>query len=140
MRDTALRQLVYVSASPALMGDAELRGILDVSQRNNAAIRVTGALLYAGGNFMQALEGPPAAVEAVFRRVEADARHRRVMVLYDAPAAERAFPDWSMGFVETGDGSEESRRAVETFYALTASQPGRARRLLASFRSLAPGA
>ena len=96
---SSVRQLVYGSSSPGLLSRDDLLDILRASRRNNPTVGVTGALLYADGNVMQVLEGPADAVDGVYRRVQGDARHRGVLTLIDTTAPERAFPDWSMGFV-----------------------------------------
>lgn len=77
----------------------EVDRILAVSQRNNARAGVTGALIFNNGFFGQVLEGPEEAVDATFERIQADPRHRDVTVLGVKPVVERAFGDWSMGFV-----------------------------------------
>ena len=134
-----VRQLVYGSSSPGLLSSDALLDILRASRRNNPAVGVTGALLYADGNFMQVLEGPAEAVEGVYRRVQRDDRHRGVLTLIDTTAAERSFPDWSMGFVHGDDLSEEDLDATRSLHELTEPSPGAARRLLATFRSMMPG-
>ena len=134
-----VRQLVYGSSSPGLLPREALLDILRASRRNNPAVGVTGALLYADGNFMQVLEGPAEAVNGVYRRVQRDDRHRGVLTLIDTTVPERSFPDWSMGFVHGDDLSDEDREATRSLYDLTAPSPGAARRLLTTFRSLMPG-
>ena len=75
--------------------------ILAVSRRNNTAVGVTGALMFNAGCFAQVLEGPQAAVEATFERIQQDERHGDVSLLAFGPAEERAFETWSMGYVGT---------------------------------------
>ncbi len=77
---------------------AEVRQILAVSRVNNARDGITGGLLFSQGCFAQVLEGPQAAIEATFERIQGDARHGEVVVLQCGPVAERDFPDWSMAF------------------------------------------
>ena len=135
----SLVQVVYGSSTPRPLSPDELLDILRVSRRNNAAVGVTGVLLYSGGNVMQVLEGPEAAVDEVYGRVARDPRHRGVLQLIRGPVAERSFPDWSMGFHHDETLSGEDRAGVRSLLDLTADGPDRARRLLASFRSLLPG-
>ena len=78
---------------------AELDQILAASRRNNAPAGVTGALLYNNGCFAQILEGPLAAVERIFERIQQDPRHSDVAVIQSGFAEERQFPDWSMAFI-----------------------------------------
>lgn len=95
---------------------AELDRILAVSQRNNAAAGVTGALIFNSGLFGQVLEGPDEVVETTYRRIAADPRHGEVTMLGSKPVVERAFGDWSMGFVGLGALSDapehEARRTT----------------------------
>lgn len=87
--------IVYTSA--ALRAAPDLEDILEVSQRNNAENGLTGILLFAEGNFIQALEGPKEALDATYARIVADPRHRQIIDLFRAPLSARNFPDWSMG-------------------------------------------
>ncbi len=73
--------------------------ILETSQRNNGKVGVTGALLFNSGSFAQVLEGPRAAVEATFERIQRDARHSDVSVLQCELVEARGFPNWSMAFI-----------------------------------------
>ena len=98
-----LYRLVYTSRNLLDGGEDErsaaVAGILAVSKRNNARVGVTGALLFNAGSFAQVLEGPRAAVEATFERIQRDPRHSDVSVLQCEPVAERGFSNWSMAFI-----------------------------------------
>ncbi|MHB8287296.1 MAG: BLUF domain-containing protein [Caulobacteraceae bacterium] len=98
-----LHRLVYYSRN-RIGGEAEtpmseIRTILAASQRNNAKAEVTGALMFNAGCFAQVLEGPQAAIEATFERIQQDERHGDVSLLAFEPVAARSFGAWSMGFV-----------------------------------------
>jgi hypothetical protein len=98
-----LMRLIYYSrnlipGSPEEVA-SEIRGILDVSVRNNARCGVTGALLFNRGCFAQVLEGRQGDVEATFERIQCDPRHSDVQVLQFDRVAERGFGSWSMAFV-----------------------------------------
>ena len=134
-----IKQLVYVSSAVEPFSDDELVDILRVSRRNNTAVGVTGALLYAGGNIMQVLEGPTEAVDSVYARVERDARHRGAIVLLDRPTDDRMFADWSMGFLNPDHLSDDDRAAARSILDLTESRPGAVQRLMGSFRGMLPG-
>ena len=98
-----LHRFVYYSRNrlrvPPQAMQAEIAAILAASRRNNMQGQVTGALMFNAGCFAQVLEGPLAAVEATFERIQRDERHGEVNLLALQPIARRAFPDWSMGFV-----------------------------------------
>ncbi|NMG39552.1 BLUF domain protein [Chelativorans sp. ZYF759] len=91
-------QLLYVSGASGAVTEAEIEQILSSSRRNNAALGVTGMLLYSDGAFIQVLEGDEKTVKALARRISHDRRHRNYMVLCEQFAEERAFADWQMGF------------------------------------------
>ncbi|QYX56173.1 BLUF domain-containing protein [Roseovarius sp. SCSIO 43702] len=103
--DRDLLRVMYYShradQPTADMSSWELDAILEASQRNNARVGVTGALIFNSGVFGQILEGPSGAVEETFERIQTDERHERITVLDIARIEERAFAHWSMGFVGT---------------------------------------
>ena len=91
-------QVVYVSSARRPMADADLVELLDQARGNNDARGITGMLLYSDDTFMQAIEGPPEAVDALYDRILSDPRHVRVLCLRRERVAKRGFPDWNMGF------------------------------------------
>ena len=86
-------QLVYISTA---RGPVDMTAILRVSRRNNARDAVTGLLYHDGRRFLQALEGDEVAVQAAFARIEADERHRAVVVLSRRFVEAREFGPWQM--------------------------------------------
>ena len=90
--------LIYGSSAVHDMTESELLDLLTTSKANNDALGITGMLLYKGGNFLQVLEGEKEAVEALYRKIQADKRHRGVMTIFRRPLKERVFGDWKMGF------------------------------------------
>ncbi len=101
-----MRRIIYLSTSRNLMSNAEIEEILAVSRRRNQEDQVTGLLVYHEGCFFQALEGTAQAVQTVFGRIKKDPRHASILMLLDAEVEARAFPDWSMGFVNERDLSD----------------------------------
>lgn len=94
----SLDSLIYVSSASYEMTDAELAGLLDQSRRSNAAHGITGILLHWDGNFLQYIEGSPDTLNGLYVRLEADLRHRGLIVLERRAIAARAYPDWRMAF------------------------------------------
>ena len=98
-----LHRLIYYSRNRIAGGlsetTAEIERILAASRRNNASLRVTGALIFNSGIFAQVLEGPLDGIEATFERIQCDTRHGELHVLAFEPAKTRSFPSWSMAFV-----------------------------------------
>ena len=137
MLPPVVSQLVYASSAVPLLGPEDLAQILAASRSWNASHDVTGVLLYSGGNILQALEGPPDAVDVTFERVQADARHRGILMLYRGTADERSFPDWAMGMPSLASLPVGARDGARSLFDLTEPGPTRAHRLLASFRAFA---
>ena len=97
-----LRIVVY--RSEALLPEADMSNldILRAALRNNSALGLTGFLVRDRGRFLQAIEGPAAAVELMMVRILQDRRHREVVVLGETSLPRRRFADWSMGYAGPG--------------------------------------
>ncbi len=118
-------RIVYCSRNliegTALDRDAEISQILATSRQNNRRDNVTGALLFSSGFFAQVLEGPQAAVEQVFERLQRDERHGDVTVLEIAKAGHRDFPEWAMAHVQPP--SQEQAAGIAAKLDLALLQP-----------------
>lgn len=90
--------IVYQSTAVGHPTTADLKWLLQQSRTNNAALGITGLLLYGNGNFLQVLEGEEQAVQLIYARIVVDQRHMHVLKLSDGPIERRIFGDWSMGF------------------------------------------
>ena len=93
-------RLLYISTARQPIVPATLDDILRVSRRNNVRADVTGLLVVGGRRFLQALEGPDAAVEATFERIGRDPRHFAVVRLARDAVGTRQFGGWAMGVQE----------------------------------------
>lgn len=96
-----LIQLTYASRSSRALGPADVKDILGTSQRNNAAVGVTGALCLANGIFLQQLEGDRDVVNKVYLRILKDARHSEPAILDFGEIASRRFGNWNMGLISS---------------------------------------
>ena len=94
-----LVRLMYASRAVPAVDQEELVAILKKSKANNPKAGVTGVLCFSEGIFMQVLEGGRAAVNQLYNRIAADARHSDVVLLHYEEIAERRFAGWSMGQV-----------------------------------------
>lgn len=75
--------------------EEEIGKIIRASIRNNRERAITGLLLVHRGWFLQALEGPEAAVTETYARILADHRHCDAAILARS-LGRRAFPNWNM--------------------------------------------
>jgi hypothetical protein len=94
-----LVRLTYASRFARGVGPAQVEDIMRASRRRNPKAGITGALCYAPGLFLQCLEGPRDAVNALYRRIAADPRHRDLALLEFSEIGRRAFARWSMAYV-----------------------------------------
>lgn len=139
--DPDLLCLVYISRAVAPMGAQDLLDLLRVSRANNARDGLSGLLLYRDGRFMQALEGPRAAVLDLYARVARDPRHAEVTTLIKFRTPDRAFDGWTMGFANVDRIPESDRAGYNPFLEQDFSPgswlaaPHQAFRLLQSFRA-----
>ncbi len=106
-------QLIYVSIARGPMGDDVLAHLLAQSRRNNAQRNVTGLLIYAGGNFIQALEGDERTVLDLYATIYRDARHDNVRRVLTNHAPCRDFPDWWMAYQGAYDTGPQTNGSID---------------------------
>jgi len=99
----SINQLVYISQAVRKMSADDLNAIHRTAKSNNERIEVTGSLFYNGGWFLQVLEGPPATLAKLYKKIELDPRHKNSRILYDEPATFRTFPRWNMNMTNLDD-------------------------------------
>ncbi len=80
--------------------DQQIDAIVEAAAQANQENNLSGALIASNGVFIQALEGPLAALEITFEKICSDLRHSRVRLVEFAAAEDRVFPEWKMVRVE----------------------------------------
>jgi Sensors of blue-light using FAD len=106
-------RLVYRSRAAAIAPEIALDRIFRVSVPKNASLEITGALGFSGQNYIQLLEGPPAAIDALLRSLTADARHTQLRILLRASSERRLVPAWSMARTNLSGLAPEVNRLLE---------------------------
>lgn len=114
MTSPVVHQLVYTSVSAYDFEQEDLLSILQVAQKRNGALGITGILghMPETGEIIQLLEGSEASIRAVFESIRRDPRHVAVAVHYEGDCAERLFADWHMCFA-----GNEAWRALDRYRA-----------------------
>ena len=96
-----LARLVYISENQIDPSQgslvSQLGSILSVSNRNNRANGITGALVFDDKWFLQALEGEKRAIWKTFERIALDERHADAMLVEMVDVEARLFGNWWMG-------------------------------------------
>ena len=134
---------VYASSATQPFSGEELRALLQQSRRNNAALGVSGMLLYKNGNFLQVLEGREATVRGLAVKIQRDPRHTDVTTLLEGFENEYQFPDWSMGFQDLESEEAKGTLGYNTFLETSldpkaiSRDPTVAQSLLLIFREIA---
>ena len=112
-------RLLYISTARHQPTPEMLADILRTSRRNNGVVDVSGLLIVGGRRFLQALEGPEAAVQQTYDRIARDPRHFAIVQLARESIAERQFSHWAMGAQAGGRPGEAASvsQAVATLIA-----------------------
>lgn len=90
-----MKQLIYRS-QPFGFDRAMLAGILVQARRNNRRDDITGALVCRHDLYIQLIERPEPAIDALYSRIAADNRHNDVRLALSDTVSERMFPEWEM--------------------------------------------
>lgn len=136
--DENLVHCIYASAATAEFTSEDLDELLSVARKNNAALGVTGMLLYEKGSFFQILEGLPEAVETLYQKISADKRHSTIAKLILEPIEARSFANWSMGCASVPVHKLSEIEGLNDFFqsgkCFTDLDDGRAKKLLKAFK------
>jgi hypothetical protein len=132
--------LIYTSTATRPMGRRDLVDLLEACRDKNRKSEVTGLLLYAEGCFMQVLEGPGPVVRNLMKKIEMDKRHRDVETLEVTALDCRAFPEWSMAFLDSSLAAPAGMPGYSHFLEIPSKDEdvirpqARSRRLLLNFK------
>jgi hypothetical protein len=92
--------VAYMSRSTRPMSTEDLDGLLVDARANNAALGITGVLLYGDGRFFQYFEGAQHNVAVVYARIRESKRHHDIVELDYSRLPQRLLRKWFMGFRE----------------------------------------
>ena len=106
-----LIRTIYVSRSTSSM-PLEIKQILLSSRKNNPVLGISGAMCFLDGIYLQHLEGEAVAVDALYKKIEKDPRHKDTRVLVHEPISQREYPQWSMALLTW---SEETKGFFSLF-------------------------
>ena len=123
-----MKLLTYSSFASLGIQAAEIEQILTASRTNNARDAVTGLLMFNDAAFVQAIEGPAAAIDRLYVRLLNDRRHCEISLHDDLPLERRAFGEWTIGYVQINGGWLEGQYDVAD--ALAREMPASVRELL----------
>lgn len=90
-----MKQMIYRS-QPFGFDRAMLAGILVDARRNNPRDGITGALICRQDLYLQLIEGPDAAIDALYARITRDDRHDNIVLLLSEIVDRPLFAEWAM--------------------------------------------
>lgn len=105
---SVLLELTYVSEPAESMSFLGLMRLLYHSYENNQAQGITGALIYENDRFGQVIQGGEAAIQALWKKIQKDGRHKNVRLIDSKILTDRTFSKWTMVF----QGREEIANAL----------------------------
>ena len=93
-----MRMLSYLSNAqlPALERKASIQQLMEVAQKRNDELEISGVLFLRGNTFLQTIEGPDDALKEVFQSIVADSRHNSICFLVSEAIERRRFSGWSL--------------------------------------------
>jgi hypothetical protein len=110
-------RLIYTSTATAeVVSNETLRDLAGKAASANAERHITGLLILSGRRFLQVLEGPDRHVNALFRNIVRDPRHRDVELVSFEPMDTAYFEDWDMRLVDLYDLPREPRDYLAAKY------------------------
>ncbi len=101
-------RLVYRSRAVGILPEVALDRIFRCSVPKNARLNITGALGFSQQTYVQLLEGPPTAIDALVSTLEADPRHTQLTILLRGTSERRLLPGWSMARVDLAIAAPEA--------------------------------
>jgi hypothetical protein len=120
-QENAMKRIRYISRFKQPMTSEEIAELAATSAANNAKQDITGLLIATGEVFFQIIEGPDDRIDAIFRRITDDDRHRNVLVLgTEQGDILRLCPDWAMKKVDVSSDTKEAlypiRQILESIF------------------------
>ena len=91
---------MYVSLSTLEDSHAasEVAEIVERSITRNATLAISGALIFTGAHFAQALEGSGPNIDVLMSSIRRDERHTRVTIVDRSQISRRRFESWQMAY------------------------------------------
>ena len=103
-----LVRMIYVSTIANTTDSGAVQKILATARKNNEKHDLTGLLVFDNKYYLQAIEGGRTAVNLLLGKLFSDDRHSDMLVLGMEQVHQRAFPNWSMEFIEASTASRQT--------------------------------
>lgn len=104
--------LIYVSQRTDPTDAMLVRDIAIEASQTNRTLGISGILMAVGNFFLQVLEGKKESVDQLLEKIDGDARHSDIQVLYRGALPDRIFGQWSMGCVRSNENIVQSEAII----------------------------
>lgn len=102
-------QFMYLSRIAGSKPFEALSAIVAESRPRNARDGISGLLVFDGAQVCQYIEGGPAQIDDLVRRLRVDPRHSDLRVLHEGPlVGARRFKSWSLGYLPHSEAEDMS--------------------------------
>lgn len=93
-----MHRVIYSSRASRYFSAQGIEALKFVCRKNNAALGLTGLLIYHEGRFWQVLEGEDEALLNTMQSITKDERHIDLRLAEHGPIERRAFTSWRIGY------------------------------------------
>ena len=94
-----LTSLIYASSVSSDFNTEDIKSILQTAKTANTEKDITGILCFNNNYFLQCLEGGRKNINTLYQKILKDPRHNDIVLLHYDEITQRAFADWSMGYI-----------------------------------------
>lgn len=101
-------QLIYISSATKSLTREDFLELVAHAQKQNAAMGITGVLMFKDGNFMQVLEGEQELIAKLYADIKVDPRHTLVSIIQEGPISLREYSEWSSTYFNSEEGEYEN--------------------------------
>ena len=125
--------LLFVSLCqiPETRRSTEVEAILASAARKNAALSLSGGLIFTGTHFALLLEGERVHIKNMMAAIKADVRHSELSVVSEGPIAQRSLRTWKLAYY--GNASYVSKRVDRCWSHAEAYEVAELRALIVEF-------
>lgn len=102
-------RLTYVSLPTTVLSEEESDKIIELSQKNNAKLNITGVVYFSSTVYVQTLEGDQDSIMKLVEKISKDPRHRQLTIAsVERGIKKRLYPKWKMNKVLSSNPSEQA--------------------------------
>ena len=95
-----MKAICYISDFAKGLNPSAIKELVENVDINNNQEQITGLLILKNKHFFQILEGETKKVDTLFKKIQKDPRHRRIIKLLDTDIEGKIFNDYNSGKFE----------------------------------------